>query len=964
MGEFDFWQKWGLELNDQQFANAFTALGALAANGPGPGDGGLPEPPQSSDDLERALHALDLRMAISDAFRHARQNQFTVSWRFPLHNHYAKIDQYAIPLAKINPLEIAKEWETISGNEPMSKSRLRVVWYPSVEPVRPWFRLLFEAQPGGRTASILLDTGQAHLDMKWPLRLGYLPGDRSERSILRACSLWPAKELATAVRIDRDHANCDILLFNGSSGQLLKTLLETPVPQKTNLFIVRGTFEDDPATMNTRLSAIAVEGRASGFVFLDSAVTDEVLGDAVNHLIENLSHNQPFDVAVSEAFTRSYPTDPAIFLSEDLAGFQLEHVLEKIHTRLTGLKKSARLKVEPDAIERMGIPVDRTTGDVTVPENLAEKLKNYRNNINFGHESAGAFSMARMSDAIEHAERDTVDDDRPGRYLQKQIFMKKDGRFVEEKRAFLRGVPTLIRVRIGPRDEEWTALDVPFPEEKLPPSPSGWRLTVVLTEPNHMKTPLRRFIKLPKSGPSTECAFRIQPGKADIFEGRVTVLHRGRILQSGVITGRVVDGEGSIVQDDAISFADILAVRSRIDDLEDRRQFDLAFVFNHTASNDSRVVAISEKHAWVSDLKAVDKITDDLSAKFSRVENIPKDYTGGLDSKNNQAMLVDLARFGSYLYGYIVTDQLRAAANLFDAAASQYIQIVSTQSDALMPLEFIYDCEVPAIGSTLCPSWRESLTIGTCQAACTVDKGQHVCPLGFWGISKVIERHAQPPELAQIGGEYVLQSEPAGDRCTLSLSGIAVVAASRRVTADDLRPVLAACKDRFGAEPKTAKDWSEWKTLVAEYNPRVLLALPHTDGEGHSASMEIGGDAIEGTDIKDFHVYKEGTENSPLVALLGCDTIGTALEYGKCATSFRWHGASVVIGTIATVLGAHAAAVATMLVSGLKSENNGPQRLGEVIRAIKRQALLQGMLMPLCIVAFGDADWRLNGKES
>jgi hypothetical protein len=144
----------------------------------------------------------------------------------------------------------------------------------------------------------------------------------------------------------------------------------------------------------------------------------------------------------------------------------------------------------------------------------------------------------------------------------------------------------------------------------------------------------------------------------------------------------------------------------------------------------------------------------------------------------------------------------------------------------------------------------------------------------------------------------------------------------------------------------------------------VLLALPHTDGEGHSASMEIGGDAIEGTDIKDFHVYKEGTENSPLVALLGCDTIGTALEYGKCATSFRWHGASVVIGTIATVLGAHAAAVATMLVSGLKSENNGPQRLGEVIRAIKRQALLQGMLMPLCIVAFGDADWRLNGKES
>jgi hypothetical protein len=36
------------------------------------------------------------------------------------------------------------------------------------------------------------------------------------------------------------------------------------------------------------------------------------------------------------------------------------------------------------------------------------------------------------------------------------------------------------------------------------------------------------------------------------------------------------------------------------------------------------------------------------------------------------------------------------------------------------------------------------------------------------------------------------------------------------------------------------------------------------------------------------------------------------------------------------------------------------RRIGETLRELKRNALLDGELMPLCLVGFGDADWLLS----
>ena len=327
MEEFNYWTRWGLGLNDKQFANAFTTLGVFAASLASSQDEGLLEPSQPATDIEHLLYKIDLKMAVFNLILPFRKDKFIVPWRFPIHDQYVQVGKRHVLLSSLNPQELAEVWETLINDTKIIKLRFCITWYPQTELVRPWFRLLFEATPQNKAAYIELDARQAHLYMQWPLRLGFLPGNAAEDSIKKARFYWPANELTSTVRIDRDNANCDVLLFIGSSSQLLKTLLEPLVPQKTNLFIVRGTFEDNLFAMGQRLSSIATEGRASGFVFLAPSVTDEVLGRACESFCGESIHNQPLDVAVSEAFTISNPTDPVIFLSRNLASFQLEHVL-------------------------------------------------------------------------------------------------------------------------------------------------------------------------------------------------------------------------------------------------------------------------------------------------------------------------------------------------------------------------------------------------------------------------------------------------------------------------------------------------------------------------------------------------------------------------------------------------------------------------------------------------------------
>ncbi|NJO12510.1 MAG: hypothetical protein HC872_02535 [Gammaproteobacteria bacterium] len=235
-------------------------------------------------------------------------------------------------------------------------------------------------------------------------------------------------------------------------------------------------------------------------------------------------------------------------------------------------------------------------------------------------------------------------------------------------------------------------------------------------------------------------------------------------------------------------------------------------------------------------------IARDINARLSPVAKSVADYAEGLEGERGRALLVQLAQHGRWLHLYLVEEQLGAAGNRPDVADKEYLQIVSTRTDAVVPFEFIYDYKTPADTATVCKHWKAGLKAGKCGATCDRTSRENVCPLGFWGIRKVIERHALTPELAQQGRELYLQSEPSRASETLHLGGSGLFGASARVPAASLALLTAALNQRTGVKPGQAKDWDNWVKLVNESHPNLLVALAHTDGNGANVSLELGGE--------------------------------------------------------------------------------------------------------------------------
>jgi len=945
MDAFTFWQRWGFELDDSEFASAMIVLGIFAS---------------SSERITSNYSNNEIKEFLEAITKKKRSDNELISWKFPKFNERIKFKSKTLKLSDLKPKRCANAWKNVIQNS-FNGPRIQILRYPLDLQISSWFNLFFKADPPVASAHIVIKRPLKLQDVKWPLRLGYLPGNEAETIITNACKQWPSNNLTRNIKIGRQDANCDVLIFSGSSDQLLIKLLEIPVPLKTNLFIVRGLFEENPSTINERLSAIVSEGYASGIIFINGTTEDNKISEAVNHFVEGVSHNESFDFAISRAFSSDYQMEPVIFLSEKLARLQLKDLTIGIEEKLMNLPDEARLQMDEEILHQMNIPASTTdTKDWRIPKKAAKKFKKVKSNIKFDQESRGAKGMSRMDTAIDAAENLVSDKLEHQRFLQEQVLVKKDGNFIEEKRGFVKDVPTLIRVRIGPPDKKWTSVDVEFPYKKLPQKQDVWNLKIVLTEPNHLKESLINFVNLPKKGSSSECEFRIVLRKLQIFEGRITVVHRGRVLQTGLLKAKVVKEDQKLSPKNKITFSDLILVRSHIGDLSGRRQFDLSFVLNHNDDDRPQLQAIAEDHAWCHDLSNSKKITSDINNALSKIAKSVLDYQGKITSENNRELLIELANLGNGLYWSIVEDQINRPGNRRYITNKEYIQIVSTKPESIVPFEFIYEFEAPDDDASPCPSWDEALNEGTCEQNCAMDKIKNVCPLGFWGITKVIERHDITTEFAAAGKDFYLQSEPSGDRERLLLKGSSIFGASKKVENKDIDSVISSCNKHIGSPPKLAKSWKDWETIVQRYEPNLLVALTHTDGDGIKATIEIRDDTIQSNRIRETHVRKKGSKTWPLVALIGCDTIGTALEYGSHVRWFRRRGAGIVIGTIATVFGEHASKVAELIIIGLKSNEKKVETLGEVIREIKKQSLLNGQLMPLCIVAYGDADWKIN----
>ncbi len=326
-----------------------------------------------------------------------------------------------------------------------------------------------------------------------------------------------------------------------------------------------------------------------------------------------------------------------------------------------------------------------------------------------------------------------------------------------------------------------------------------------------------------------------------------------------------------------------------------------------------------------------------------------------------ERLMCDLAFHGRRLNASIadlIAEELRAAHRL---------QIVSTDPTAFLPLELVYDGPQPTDGSRLCPTFRAALAAGDCSGcagggpdAATADPP--VCPLRFWGLSKVIERHAALSGDPN-GATFAVRSERVDGRQRLRALTGAVVGSSERVAPGDLAAVVSAAQAAFGHAVSVA-DWSSWKAEVKERSPAILVAVPHHELDGRRdppvSSLEMGHALLPAGGIEPAHVGSGGVLPGPIVVLLGCNTGLDDTPLDNFAGEFRRQGASVVVCTLGELIVDQASGAAQALVSELAAAVRAlDSTLGDALLQVRRALLAKDVVLGLLVVGHGDADWLL-----
>src|SRR5262249_12046188 len=155
---------------------------------------------------------------------------------------------------------------------------------------------------------------------------------------------------------------------------------------------------------------------------------------------------------------------------------------------------------------------------------------------------------------------------------------------------------------------------------------------------------------------------------------------------------------------------------------------------------------------------------------------------------------------------------------------SNCLQVVSAKQDAYFPFEFAYEFDTPRPDDAeLCPGAVAALRSNN--PLCTAPHGPAVvCPTGFWGLHRVIERHTYQPG-TRVTADFLIRSTPTRKRGLIKL-GPALFAASHRV--DAVVPggthAVAEALAAVGRQTQVSL-WDDWRTAAADADAPALMMV-------------------------------------------------------------------------------------------------------------------------------------------
>jgi hypothetical protein len=881
--------------------------------------------PDRSGTWGRELSDDDFACAVAEAGVHREIGDGHVGW-----------DWWETP--SVAARELADRWRARRAKMP----RMRV-WMTSYS-VDAWQWLVRPAV--GIDALMILrplvDPKAAPEQWTWPWQLV----DATRGSRLRAtlhASPWRPRTIQDAELDERVAAG--LLIVDGPVSAAIAMLARDHRRLKANAVLVVGSIEPAAQALPWLGWALGDQVEASMVMF---GVPDD--NAQIVRLIEEtsieLSHDEPLDRALLTA-ARRIGIDPPILHGDPSA-------VERARLSNRGSYLLDKLK----ALQEVGAKLAHPFGFETTRVDLDQ----IKQGFDWSQEARGATQIAEL--ARQQRERDTSSANKmPPRYLQAQL--KKDGDSAAAS-VVAPGASYSVMVKIGEFDPRLLAVINPIRE---PYAGIDIPVDVIVSEKNLLPVPLRATITLPPNGSSTEAIFPLQTrvGVASL-ELRVTVLHRNRVLQSGIIRA-AIDGHDPLRFDvDAIG-------RHHLSGLENRRQFDAAIVANHALDGSAGFVgAVPDGVGYINlDPGQMQALTKALGDSISNIAIDPVRYRE-LDSEGTVEVLRELAQRGAAFHRLLVKHN-GIGKGLLDA---ERIQVIAARPNTFLPLELAYAYPAPQDKAPLCENAKNALRDGKCTDTCGGRDGSRVCPLGFWGMSRVIERQAHRWQPGPTASDFRVEAEDRSkyteattpERAKIPPPTGVVFATSDRVDAADTTASATLCTSleaTFGApNVKRVADWTQWVAAVtASKRPSLLVVVPHhKTSPQNDAILEIGKDSeLRALLVSDDHVYGKPPSSpppSPIVFLLGCETANAQVANESFVSVFRDFDAAIVISTISTVLGRDAAPVAAALAQAIVEQHRqGGGFLGDALVKMRRKMLLDGKAMVLALTAYGDADWML-----
>jgi hypothetical protein len=844
--------------------------------------------------------------------------------------------------------------------------------------------------PGDKQISVYFRSEDliAEVNWNWPLRIGFLPNSNSDelfrllKTYIDEHRTWigPLVEL---VHLNTETDSCDLLLIPTDIGEASDTVQRLGIKISADCVLILGQTtdyrEDIPVLVRKFNETVSTAGVGIAPVLPNS------LAEWFGTLIKELSHDEPIDVALSAASLGYGLRPPFLMASRKLIEFStLAESIKSIGEELlTAPPEAAPVSISDLDAEVFGIK----PGDYH-PAEIGKIFRNEADNFMIDEERKSGARSVEVSRAARRSMRKIKKPAKAEpRWIQAVLYDLSGRTPLKSNNALRAGAPHKAVVRIGTAEAGWIQNREKFEPKLLSPRKT-YILTVIFAAPQLFQTPLVSSVELPSHGNSTECEFSFMVPDVEKTEARISIVYKNRVLQTAILKADVVS-EPSSVEDSTIEIVPETVVRADLSGLKDRRNFDGAFILNHDGGNAPGLTAIRDKYVSFYSLSELDTFVRHVDEFMTKVADYPEDYAGKLDTPATVTLLCDLAKYGRILLKALKEYPLGNMSEIFSALSptdpkiTQRIQIISAKSDTRLPMEFLYDRKAPARSDAkLCPKAVDALKQDGCFADCDGMKEpeRHVCPMGFWGLSKIIERHTYNPTYTEkaVDGSFRFQSEPVEGRSRLDIFRSVLFAASSKADTVEVRSpidntvtvekggigkIISTLDTITNSKNEKVTSWEKWCNKIADVpSPTALLLLTHTEKSESVPALEIEeGILVEMQSIEEEYVYSRKEPFPPVVFLIGCETGAADIEFMNFVSQFRRGGAAIIVSTGAPIRGRHAVPVTSELLNHLKHYSDLPKTsFGQVMRVVKQKMLADGFPMVLTLMTYGDADWQIG----